>query len=63
MIFYGTLSAKFATSINFGIGPIDVTFVEIEYATERGTVGTTAVLLSERTRRCTAIIAGKEPTD
>ena len=43
MIFYGTLSAKFAMSINFGIGPIDVTFVEREYATERETVGTTAV--------------------
>lgn len=43
MSFYGTLSAQFAMSINSGIAPIDVTFVDREYATERETVGTTAV--------------------
>lgn len=63
MISFGGTSALFASKTNSGTGSGSANSVVTGFAMERGTVMTTVVAGCERTRRCTAIIAGTEPTD
>ncbi len=63
MISFEGMSARFAAKINSGTGSGNVNSVVTGFAMEKETAMTTVVVFCERTRRCTAIIAGKEPTD